>query len=528
MSTELADGDAMQTDAGSWWLRACGGREVVRLALPLVISTASWAVMNFIDRMFLLWHSQAAMAAVLPAGMVHFTMLCFPLGIATYVNTFVAQYYGAGRYERIGAAVWQGLIVAAAAFPFFLLSIPLAPWLFGLAQHDPEVERLEIVYFQIVACGGGAAVCSAALSSFFTGRGEMRTVMVVDSGAALLNVVLDYAWIFGHLGFPAWGMAGAAWATVVCQWCKVLVYWWLVHRPANEARFQLAAGRRLELDLLRRLLRHGGVNGLQMGLEVGAFTLFCLLIGYLGQEAMAATTLAFNVNSVAFIPMLGLGLAVSTLVGQQLGAGRPDRAARGTWTALVLAMGYMSFFALLYLAMPDLLLAGYAAGVKEADFHSLRETVTVLLRFMAAFAVFDAANVIFVSAIKGAGDTRFILVVTIVTSPVPLVVGWLGILAGGGLYWCWWVLTGWICTLGIVFFLRFQAGHWRTMRVIESEPADALPAVDEAPLNSLAPVAGDLVEENRAETAGDLTMAAEQPALSARGTNGVYEPGAGK
>ena len=81
---------------------------MLALALPLVISTASWTLMNFVDRMFLLWHSPGAMAAAMPAGMLHFTMICFPLGVASYVNTFVAQYHGAGRPERIGTALWQG------------------------------------------------------------------------------------------------------------------------------------------------------------------------------------------------------------------------------------------------------------------------------------------------------------------------------------------------------------------------------------------------------------------------------------
>ena len=87
--------------------------------------------MNFIDRMFLLWYSKEAVAAVLPAGMVHFAMISFPLGIAAYTNTFVAQYYGAGHLKRIGPAVWQGLHLGFFCVPLYLALIPLAPWIFA-------------------------------------------------------------------------------------------------------------------------------------------------------------------------------------------------------------------------------------------------------------------------------------------------------------------------------------------------------------------------------------------------------------
>lgn len=101
----------------TWWTRPAGGRELLALALPLIISTASWTVMNFIDRMFLLWHSTDAMAAAMPAGMLYYTVICYPLGVAAYVNTFVAQYHGAGRPERIGVAVWQGVWLGVLTAP---------------------------------------------------------------------------------------------------------------------------------------------------------------------------------------------------------------------------------------------------------------------------------------------------------------------------------------------------------------------------------------------------------------------------
>ncbi|MBN2580324.1 MAG: MATE family efflux transporter [Pirellulales bacterium] len=456
----------------SWWSRPCGGRDVLAIALPLIVSTASWSVMNFIDRMFLLWYSKAAMAAALPAGMLYFTLVCFPMGIAAYVNTFVAQYQGAGRPQRIGAAVWQGVGIGVVCLPFFLGMIPLAPEFFRLTGHKAELAGLETDYFQTVLCCAGAQIMAAAMSAFFTGRGSTKVVMVVDSSASALNAVLDYCWIFGVAGFPQWGIVGAAWATVVAQWFRVAAYLLIMLRPRFIKRYQLLAGLRFDGELMRRLLRYGGPNGLQLFLEISFFSIFLLLIGRLGENAMAATTLAFNINALAFVPMLGLGIALSTLVGQQLGHDHPDLAARATWTSFVIAAVYMGTMAALYVLIPDVIMMGHAAGVSPEEFASLRNLTVVLLRFVAAYCLFDAMNVVFASVLKGAGDTRFILWTSALISPLPVAGVWFGIRYFDlGILWSWSMATFWVCSFGLIFGWRFLQGHWRTMRVIEHDVA---------------------------------------------------------
>lgn len=163
--------------------------------------------MIFTDRVFLAWYSPSAVAAALPAGNLAFTMVCFPLGIAAYVNTFVAQYHGADRPERIGVAVWQAVFIGLVAAPLAMATIPFADDLISKVGHTTEVTRYEIDYYQAVCWGESTLVVIAALSAFFTGRGAVLTVMVVDSSAAALNVLLDWLLIFGHWGFEEMGPA---------------------------------------------------------------------------------------------------------------------------------------------------------------------------------------------------------------------------------------------------------------------------------------------------------------------------------
>ncbi len=471
----------------TWWRQPSGGREVLRLAFPLIVASISWTLMLFIDRMFLLWHSKEAMGAALPAALIWFTLICFPLGICTFVNTFVSQYHGAKRPWRIGPTVWQGVWVAVFTTPLLMAATPVVSVLITWADHAPEITRMEISYFQIIGYSTGGMLVSAALSSFFTGRGLTTTVMFVDTAAAGLNIALDALWIFGLAGFPEMGIAGAAYATVVSVWFKTAVYAWLFLRARNRVEFQTLTGFRIDRELLGRLLRHGSPAGAQFFLEIAGFTFFAMMVGRLGTLPQVATNLAFNVNGLAFMPVLGLGIAVSTMVGQRQGEGRDDLAARATWSSLMIALPYMAIVSSLYVLAPDWLLMAHLSSVDSADAGRLRETTITLLRFVAVFNLFDGMNVIFVGALKGAGDTRFVMVVSLIMA-VLLSAAMLAALGPWelGVKGCWSIVTAWICMIGVIYLLRFLQGRWRRMCVIESVADAPSPAPESAASPALA------------------------------------------
>lgn len=471
----------------SWWRRPCGGREVLLIALPMVISTSFTSVMHFIDRMFLTWHSSEAMAASMQAGLAQWTLICFAFGVASYVNSFVAQYHGAGHDERIGASVWQGVWFGILLTPLFLMTIPLAPAFFAFVGHDDSIQREEVIYFQILAWGSGPTIIATALSTFFTGRGQMVVTMIVSGIACAINVIADYILIFDIFDLGVRGIAGAAWATVIAHWSTVAIYGAWMYRRQYRQRYGLLTGWRFDPKLMRRLIYFGGSSGAQMLIEGAGFTILLLLVGRLGKLEAEATTLAFNINIVAFIPMVGLGIAISTLVGQNLGQNRADLAERATWTGLTLGMIYSSIAALLYFAAPDLFLVGHAAGAQWEGFDEIRAVAVILLRFVALYFLFDTMQIVFVCAIKGAGDTLYVLLVATVVSITSVVVGQLGAAYfGGGLYWWWSVLTGWLLVLSLCYLGRFLQGGWKKMRVIEQQYLDDVPLapVDEVELKS--------------------------------------------
>lgn len=443
----------------------------MRLALPLIISTGAGSLQMVIDRIFLTWYSADAMAGAMQAGIASLTITSLFIGTASYVNTFVAQYSGAGRDERTGPAVWQGIYFSLLAGILMLLFVPLTGPLFDWMRHDQPIRHYEVVYFQIMCVGAMPMLVASALSSFFTGRGRNAVVMYVNVGATAVNIVLDYALIFGKLGLPRWGVAGAAWATVIAFVFSMLAYFWLFAGHCYRKQCATISGYRFDYELFRRLLRYGFPNGVQFFLDICAFAIFVMLVGRISRIGLSATSIAFGINTIAFMPMVGLGISVSTLVGQALGKNQPSLAQRSTWSGFIMTYTYMAVLALGYWFLPELFLYPFSIGADKSEFAAIEPVAVKLLCFVAFYCLFDTGNIIFSAALRGAGDTRFVMVVAAVLGWLIMVFpSWLAVKYGFGLYAVWGFATAYVCLLAIVFLLRFLAGKWKNMRVIEAIP----------------------------------------------------------
>jgi MATE family multidrug resistance protein len=461
-------------------IRPGGYREVLAIALPLVVSTSSTSLMHFVDRMFLSWYSADALAASLAAGVTWFMFASFFLGTASYVSTFVSQYDGAGRPQRIGAALWQGLhFCLIGTVCMASLSFAAEP-LFRFVGHAPGVQREEMVYFRVMALGGGGAIFNAALAGFFSGRGRTRAIMYINFSGAVLNALLDYCWIFGKAGFPRTGIFGAAAATVLATWVQVIAYLVIVFLPHHRRDYSTASAWRPERDLFSRLLRYGLPNGLQFMVDVFAFTVFVLFVGRIGKAELAASTVAFSINSLIFVPMLGLAMATTVLVGRHLGANCPDNAARATATSARLTLLYMGSFSLVLALWPDVFLSVFRPADAAASFAEIAGIGRNLLYFVAAYSLLDGLNITYSAALKGAGDTRYVLWMLVVMATTGLIVPVYVacVLYGAGIYTAWVFLTIYVVALALAYWWRYRAGHWRSMRVIEHVPLPATTFVE--------------------------------------------------
>jgi MATE family multidrug resistance protein len=449
-----------------------GYREVLVIAIPLILSTATWSVQHFVDRMFLAWYSPETIAAAMPAGMLCFSVISVFMGTAGYVSTFVAQYYGAKRYHRIGPVMWQGIYISLVGGLVMLCIIPFAGPAFRIIGHRPEIQTYEVIYFQIMCVGGGAYIGAFALSGFYSGRGKTWPVMWVNAATTVVNLVLDYMLIFGLGGFPELGIRGAAIATVVAGIFSLLVYFVMLLSGGKDSIYDTKKGWRFDKALFGRLLRFGFPSGMQFFLEIAGFTGFVLVVGRLGTASLAATNIAFNINTLAFMPMIGCGIAISVLVGQYLGAQKTDIAKTTVYSGFHLTLLYMTGIAAMYVLAPHIFVSPFAHRADPESFAEIYTYSIILLRFVAIYSLFDAMNIIFCSAIKGAGDTRFVMLMTVILSVFILILPvYVAIeILESGLMIAWVFATVYVAMLGITFYARFRGGKWESMRVIELAP----------------------------------------------------------
>lgn len=430
---------------------------------------ASTTIMEFTDRIFLGHYSLEAIAAALPAGILHFVIICFFMGVINYTNVFVAQYSGAGEPEKVGASIWQGLYCAMLGALFLLGVSFFSEELFIWGGHGPEVRKLEAIYFRILCFGAGPALISVSLSCFFSGRGYTRPVMLVNLFAACMNIPLDYALINGKLIFPELGIAGAALATTMAWGITALCFIWLVFTKKNNQLFAVWRARRFDGELFGRLMKFGLPGGVQFFMEIFAITFFVFMTGRLGKLELAATNIALTINSLAFTPMLGFHVGISTIVGQAIGRGEPAIGARAVTNSLHLTFTYMALVVMVFLFVPEWLLRLFRPqGMGTVEFEAMVETGVVLLRFVSLYTFFDALALTFSGALKGAGDTPFVMKTMLFCSIVIMVIpAYLAVeVFGGGLFEVWCVATAFISSLGIAFWLRYKSGKWQGMNVI--------------------------------------------------------------
>jgi multidrug resistance protein, MATE family len=446
-----------------------GSRELVALALPLVISQSFMTVQIVADTLLLARHDTDEMTASFPAVLWFWLFFALPQITAGYVSTFVAQYTGAGQPLRVGPAVWQGIYFALAVGPLFLLLIPAAPALIALGGHSPRLQELQVVYLQCLAYSALPMLVMSAVNGFFSGRGQTWTVLGIEAVGTAVNVGFALVLIFGRAGFPTMGIEGAGWATVAGSWVSAILAVALFLRKKYRLDFATGTGWRLERDLFARLMRFGGPAGAQMFLDVLVFHLFVQLVGRLGPAALGATTLTVRFNMVAFLPMLGLGQAVSILVGQRLGGDQPELAERSTYTGLRWVFGYMCLVAATYILVPGWLVSAFENENDRAKFEEVAAIVPSLLVYVAIYSLADSVNVTFASALRGAGDTRFVTKLTFALAwPIMVIPTYLVVQMGGSIYWAWAFATAYICAMALCFSWRFRMGKWKTMRVIEA------------------------------------------------------------
>ena len=380
--------------------------EILRLVWPLALGMLNNAVLQFVDGVFLARESLESLEASLPASMLAILVMGFFQSVVAYSGTFVAQYHGAGDSHGVRMSYRAGLVITLAAGVLAVAIIPIGLMVAPFMSENPAVVARASSYYAIVSVGAIALCGQMAASSYFTGRGKTRLVFWVNVLGNAVNIALDPILIFGLCGCPRLGMAGAAYATVAAMFVQWGVLAWCVERDLRSLRVGAADVPRL-WPLVGKVLRYGVPSGAYSVLNILSFTIFVFVTGRIGDQEFAVSNACFKVNYFLFAPMEGFSICAATLVGQAQGRGDSAAAHRDAMRTLFLGLLLVAVLSALAVVFYRPILSLFASpGVQLSTFYALGFWLFLL---MAAWQVFDATDVIVSGALKGAGDTKFVM-----------------------------------------------------------------------------------------------------------------------
>ncbi len=380
--------------------------EILRLVWPLALGMVNNAVLQFVDGVFLAHESLESLEASLPASMLAILVMGFFQSVVAYSGTFVAQYHGAGDSHGVRMSYRAGLVITLAAGVLAVAIIPIGLMVAPFMSENPAVVARASSYYAIVSVGAIALCGQMAASSYFTGRGKTRLVFWVNVLGNAVNIALDPILIFGFCGCPRLGMAGAAYATVAAMFVQWGVLAWCAERDLRSLRVGAADVPRL-WPLVGKVLRYGVPSGAYSVLNILSFTIFVFVTGRIGDQEFAVSNACFKVNYFLFAPMEGFSICAATLVGQAQGRGDSAAAHRDAMRTLFLGLLLVAVLSALAVVFYRPILSLFASpGVQLSTFYALGFWLFLL---MAAWQVFDATDVIVSGALKGAGDTKFVM-----------------------------------------------------------------------------------------------------------------------
>jgi MATE family multidrug resistance protein len=420
---------------------------MLALAGPVVLAELGWMAMGTVDTLMVGRLGPAAIGSVGLGSTLFLVPAVFAIGLLLGLDTLVSQAFGAGRPRECRRWLVHGAYLAV------LITVPLTAIGVGVLvpglRHvglDPEVEALSRPYLRTVTWSLLPLLLYATFRRYLqaTDRAVPVTVALVSANA--VNVVANWALIFGHLGAPALGVQGAAWATVVSRAWMALLLLAVIARtwrtaPATERpRFGLEAAR------LVRLARLGVPAALQLTLEIGVFAVATALAGRLDADSLAAHQIALTAASVAFMVPLGVSSAGAVRVGQSVGRGDPAGAAGAGWTALLVGTSFMALAAVVFVLLGEPLVTAFTAD------RTVIELGTGLLLVAAAFQLFDGVQVVSTGILRGLGDTRTPMVCNLAGHwAIGLPLGWGLCFPGGlGVLGLWVGLAAGLTTVGVV------------------------------------------------------------------------------
>lgn len=459
--------------------------EVWTQAWPTIVAMLSYTLMQFIDSLMVSVLGPMAVAGQGNGGIWSWVAISCAFGILALVNTLVAQRVGAGRTDEVARYGWAGLWISLGYWLAVLVPFALViEHAFRAMGHEPELVALETGYARVLLGGAAITLAAKALSNFFFGLQSPKVITVAAISGNVVNVVANYVCIYGERGLPelglpgvpgmpSYGVTGAAIGTLIGTAVEALIPLCLFLSKRFHGLYAIRSQWRPDRAAIVDVLRFGWPAGLQFANEMVCWALFMtVLAGGFGSEHMTAGWAAMRFVHISFMPAVGLSTAATSLVGKHVGEQNLDRAARSAHVAVCMAALWMGVCAIGFVLFRHELTNVFIDA--DTDLESaarIRSIGAGIFVCAAIFQLLDAVGIVYTGALRGAGDTLFPGIATVVLSWVVII--------GGGIVMTrvapqlesigpWLAATAYIVLLGIVLAIRFERGGWRRLHLLTS------------------------------------------------------------
>lgn len=381
-------------------------RNIWHLALPMMLGNLFQNAFSIVDMIFVGKLGPVSIAAVTMGGIVLGFIFVLIIGIYMGTVALVARFIGAKKVPEAENVAMQSIFLGLFCYAAIsIIGYPLAPSILKMLGASEEVIRQGVPYIRIMFLGSFAMIFSVILNSVLRAAGDAIIPLMVLAISTVLNIALDPCLIFGWWKFPQLGVAGSALATVIARGIGVLILLWIFLRGHSRIHLKIK-NVKIDFFTMRRIMRIGIFASLQGILRNTSGIVLMPIVAVYDTFAVAAFGISMRLQMVVMMPAFGLATAVSTLVGQNLGAKKTHRAERTAWITVGIGAAIMTFLGIVYIIFPRVIL-----GIFNKD-PNVTKIGIICLRIMAAAYGFIGLAIILGRALGGAGDTISPMVIT--------------------------------------------------------------------------------------------------------------------
>ncbi|WP_175335391.1 MATE family efflux transporter [Polaribacter reichenbachii] len=445
-----------------------------KLAAPVMLGMLGHTFVAFIDNIMVGQLGTAELAAVSLGNSFMFIAMSIGIGFSTAITPLIAEADASDNLEQARATFKNGLFLCTSLGILLFLMVFFAKPLMYLMQQPKEVVELAIPYLDLVAFSLIPLIIFQAIKQFSDGMSMTKYPMYATLIANIVNVVLNYLFIFGKFGFPELGIVGAAYGTLASRIIMV-IYLWLLLKNKTRSKRIISNLKFFVLDVLmiKKIINLGSLSAMQMFFEVAIFTAAIWLSGLLGKNPQAANQIALNLSSMTFMVAMGLSVASMIRVGNQKGLQNFKELRRIAFSIFFLGLILATVFAILFFLFHKIMPTIYVDLDDKVNYVDNLEVITIASKLLIAAAFFqisDSIQVLVLGALRGLQDVKIPTILTFISYwcvgfPVSYYFGaaerlgsfgiWLGLLAG-------------LSTASVLLFIRFNR---LTLRLIKEKEA---------------------------------------------------------